>query len=201
MSEIESNTEEKSRFERFVDKLEARFKTRSGKDLKPKERADRAILRRCAGKTLAHSRAQAAVTFFELSPPRAMIHSSPTDDGYETAFLVTTLYCLTNGRGGGRLAQEMRLMARDDDKEEAVKRRIVRLLDCQEPERLAYHLRHTIKLLQSAGRGVNWYQLMKDLAYWYSPDRNVQRRWANDFARVSQDKDSDENKEGTTDAI
>ena len=197
----ETKTEQRSVIEKFVDRLEARFKTRLGEELKPKDKADRAILRRCAGKTLDQCRAQATVTFFETDPPSFRLGPNGGDDGYETAFLVTTLYCLTNGRGGGRLAQEMRLLARENDKEDALKRRLVRLLDCQQFERLAYHLRHTVKLLNSSGRGLNWYQLMKDLSYWHHPDRPVQRRWANDFARVPKPQDSSDNEKGSQDAI
>lgn len=62
----------------------------------------------------------------------------------------------------------------------AVEKRFMALL-ASHREDLAEHLRHGVSLLRAEGVGVDWRQLLRDLAWWDSDDRFVQRRWARDF--------------------
>lgn len=157
-----------------------------------KRRAERAILKRNAGKTLADSRG-ADLIFFGLSPPELWDEREGGRDRHERAFLLATLFCLAGGAKGSSLGTEMRLYAKDRDRESAVSRRLMVLLDCEEPERLAFHLRQLVKMLVSEGRGLDWYRLADDLRRWNHPDRIVQRRWADEFMRVP--KEPEENQD------
>ena len=159
-----------------------------------KRRAERAILRRNAGKTLADSRG-ADLIFFGLSPPKLWDEKEGGWDGHERAFLLATLFCLAGGAKGASLGNEMRLYAKERDRESAVSRRLMVLLDYVEPERLAFHLRQLVKMLVSEGRGLDWFRLAEDLRLWNHPDRIVQRRWADEFMRLPKESPEENNNE------
>lgn len=156
-----------------------------------RRRAERAVLKRNAGKTLADSRG-AELIFFGLSPPELWDEREGDWDGHERAFLLATLFCLAGGAKGASLGKEMRLYARERDRESAVSRRLMVLLDCEEPERLAFHLRQLVKMLVSEGRGLDWFRLAEDLRLWSDPDRTVQRRWADEFLGVPKETEEDQ---------
>lgn len=58
-----------------------------------------------------------------------------------------------------------------------IERRFVALLDTPR-DGLDEHLRHTMSLLRTHNVGVDWLQLLRDLRWWSSPARYIQRRWA-----------------------
>ncbi|MCS6803444.1 MAG: type I-E CRISPR-associated protein Cse2/CasB, partial [Dehalococcoidia bacterium] len=64
----------------------------------------------------------------------------------------------------------------------AVERRFIALL-MTEREELGDQLRHALSLLKSAGYGIDWRKLLRDIEAWSHPERLVQRRWARHFWR------------------
>lgn len=79
--------------------------------------------------------------------------------------------------GFNNLGRSMSFL-RDDSG--SIEKRFVALLNSDE-EDLPKHLRQIVSLLKSKDAPVNWYQLLKDIKYWSSDSRSVQRNWAKGF--------------------
>lgn len=63
---------------------------------------------------------------------------------------------------------------------DSIEKRFTALLNADE-EDLPTHLRQIISLLKSKDAPVNWLQLLRDIKFWSSENRNVQRSWAKGF--------------------
>jgi CRISPR system Cascade subunit CasB len=64
----------------------------------------------------------------------------------------------------------------------SIEKRFVALLNA-EREDLPDHLRHAISLLKAHDTPVHWAQLLRDLTWWDSERRSVQRDWARAYWR------------------
>ncbi|MCO5206240.1 MAG: type I-E CRISPR-associated protein Cse2/CasB [Anaerolineae bacterium] len=134
--------------------------------------AERARLRRNAGKSLAESH-EAIGLFFRLLP-----YGVPNWDEH-WFFLVATLYPLTTL---SRL-QPFGVTLRHVDQvahSHSFDRRVEVLINAT-PQQLPYRLRQIIKLAGSRHIAVHWPSLLADLTHWTHPDRFVQLRWARDY--------------------
>ena len=80
-----------------------------------------------------------------------------------------------------RFAAAFRRLWKERDETATVARRFAVLLEC-DPRDLATHLRHAVSLLKTDEIGLDWANLLFDLARWNDPDRRVQRRWSRDFS-------------------
>ncbi|SRR5258708_11860133 len=65
----------------------------------------------------------------------------------------------------------------------SIEKRFVALLNA-EREDLPEHLRHAVSLLKAHEIPVNWERLLRDLAWWDSERRSVQRDWARAYWRI-----------------
>ncbi len=63
---------------------------------------------------------------------------------------------------------------------DSIEKRFVALLDAHSDD-LPNHLRQMVGLLKANGVTINWLQLLKDINWWDSDGRDVQRRWAKSF--------------------
>lgn len=179
----------------FVGKLTRLYSKNADPPDIGKRRAERAILSRNAGKTLATERG-AKLIFFGLSPPEARDAECEIFwPGHERAFLLATLFCLARGARGKSVGQELRLYAAERERESAVSRRLMVVLDCQEPPRLAFHLRQIVKILVAENRGLDWARLAHDLWNWDDPKRSIQKQWADEFMRLPKESPEENNNE------
>jgi CRISPR system Cascade subunit CasB len=71
-----------------------------------------------------------------------------------------------------------------DEIEKRTEKRLVALLNSHLDD-LPKHLQHTISLLKSKDIPINWSQLLGDVQNWHREDREIQRRWARGFWRIS----------------
>jgi len=131
--------------------------------------ADRARLKRNAGKTVAEARG-INLLIYRLLPPGL----TPAQE--ETYFLVATLYPLAAEAKRGNLGVSLR-QAQKTTNRKGLDRRIEALLDA-ETSQLPFRLRQTIHYLQSNRVPVDWACLLTDLLQWNHPDRFVQKNWA-----------------------
>lgn len=145
---------------------------------------ERAILRRNAGHTL--SEARGCFWFYRLLDKDL---SGPWDA--ERAFLVATLMCgvrdpkrglAAQGDFGSAMAQLRHKSASGD----AIQRRFGILLDADFGDagaggELAFRLRQLVRLANSRDVPIPWESLLKDLGWWGSERRSVQKRWAASF--------------------
>jgi len=131
--------------------------------------ADRARLKRNAGRNMAEARG-VNLLVFRLLPPGL----SPAQE--EMYFLVATLYPLADSGSNGNLGSSLRQAQKNSNKK-GLDRRIEALLD-SDPVQLHFRLRQTIHYLQSNRVPVNWASLLTDLLHWTHPDRYVQQNWA-----------------------
>lgn len=146
--------------------------------------ADRARLKRNAGKTLAEARG-INLLIYRLLPPGL----SPSQE--EIYFLVATLYPLAASGNPGNLGASLR-KAQKNTNRKGLDRRIEALLDA-ETTQLPFRLRQTIHYLQSNRVSVDWACLLADLLQWNHPDRFVQKSWARAYystAELNQHSDS-----------
>lgn len=69
-----------------------------------------------------------------------------------------------------------------EPKKDSMEARFVALLNAH-PDDLDGHLRHVIRLLESAkpAQPFDWFRFFQDLLQWDHPDGHVQLRWARDF--------------------
>lgn len=65
-------------------------------------------------------------------------------------------------------------------------KRFRNILDAGDHESLAYDLGWFVRMAAQHDVGVNWRELLVDLAQFFAPDRSVQRRWAGAFFAKSQ---------------
>jgi CRISPR system Cascade subunit CasB len=65
----------------------------------------------------------------------------------------------------------------------SIEKRFVALLNAEHSD-LPEHLRHGISLLKAHEIPVDWERLLRDLAWWDSERRSVQRAWANAYWRT-----------------
>ncbi len=157
-------------------------------------RADLAVLKRNAGRTIAESHGAASV-FFRLYPPR------DRDRDEEIFFLVATLYGLNPRRLTGNFGKTMRALKKSGMAEDAADRRMSILLDSDfdlvdgfRPGggELAYRLRQYVKLAASKEVGVDWQQLLDDLRWWGHPQKRAQKRWARSYFGTTASAETEE---------
>ncbi|MDO4725074.1 MAG: type I-E CRISPR-associated protein Cse2/CasB [Comamonadaceae bacterium] len=99
----------------------------------------------------------------------------------------------------GRLAQ-LRKASSEHEYSRSIERRFIALLEA-DADTLHTHLRHAISLLKAAEIGLNYAQLLDDVALWMNARLDVDRlrqRWARDFYRAAQAlaENPNENPEG-----
>ncbi|MEZ4631642.1 MAG: type I-E CRISPR-associated protein Cse2/CasB [Deinococcales bacterium] len=84
---------------------------------------------------------------------------------------------------------------------ESLEKRFLALLNCQEENQLAHHLRQMIGIVKQAEVNLNYVKLLRDLIKWNSDDRYIQRHWAQDYYQglSPQKPSSDENAVETLD--
>jgi CRISPR system Cascade subunit CasB len=77
----------------------------------------------------------------------------------------------------------------EGQKKDSMEARFVALLNAH-PDDLDDHLRHAVRLLESAKppQPLDWFQLFADLLQWDHPEGHVQLRWARDFYRAKGSK-------------
>jgi CRISPR system Cascade subunit CasB len=102
-------------------------------------------------------------------------------------YVTATLFGLfPEHRDGYSLGRAFRPLAfpPKEPKKDSMEARFVALLNAH-PEDLDDHLRHAVRLLESAKppQPVDWFQLFGDLLQWDHPEGHVQRGWARDFYR------------------
>lgn len=148
------------RIEGFINKLE-------GLDT-----ADRARLRRNAGRSLEEARSVLGL-FYRLVPAGMYTR----DEG--RYFLVATLFPLAVGGSAGNLGNTLR-RAQTPTNRSGLDRRMEILLDA-DAEQLPFRLRQAVGFAQSQRMPVNWGQLLKDVLFWDDPRRETQRRWAQSY--------------------
>lgn len=135
----------------------------------------------------------------EMYPHVMRFNPSAYDE--RSYFLVASLFALWHQgsppRGGPtprNFGDSFRQVAQQSQSE-SIDRRFVALLNADRDE-LPDHLRHAVSLMRSAGQPVrvNWDQLLRDLRYWDSERRTVQRAWARGFwGRTDQSDDAPNN--------
>lgn len=97
----------------------------------------------------------------------------------------------------GRLAQA-RKTSSEREYSSSIERRFIALLEA-DADTLHTHLRHAISLLKAAEIGLNYAQLLDDIALWMTPHLDVDRlrqRWARDFYRTAQAENLNDTPEG-----
>lgn len=149
-----------------VDDLARRFVT----GLEALEPADRARLRRNAGKELGEARGAVGL-FYSLLP-----HDVPARHE-ESFFLVSTLYPLSRHVADGRDFGHALRRVRTPANAKGLDRRLERLLDADR-EQLSFRLRQALHYLSSQRGHVDVATLLVDLIAWNRIHRPVQRRWA-----------------------
>ncbi|CAN5546524.1 hypothetical protein BH23CHL5_BH23CHL5_02070 [soil metagenome] len=153
-----------------------------------RDRAALASLRRGLGKRVGQ-----APEMFPYVVPWLPTDAKPWEE--ERYFLVASLFAshplnwpeTGDPRHARNLGASMAQLAQKT-KSEGAERRFVGLLNA-DPEDLPHHLRSVVSLLASKDIPVDWNQLLNDLRWWDSPERNVQRRWARSFwGQAAQDQ-------------
>lgn len=87
----------------------------------------------------------------------------------------------------GQLAQ-LRQAGSEHGYSSSIERRFIALLEA-DADTLHTHLRHAISLLKASEIGVDYAQLLRDMALWMNPNLDVgdlRQRWARDFYRAAQ---------------
>jgi len=164
----EQATQKQSLDESFIAYLESIVK-----------RDDRAILahfRRGLGKEPG--------TAMEMFPYLARFTQNFYRSDENAYFLVASLFGMyptfswkADEKGQNNLGKSLSFLK---DQSDSIEKRFVALLNADE-EDLPNHLRQIISLLKSKEAPINWLQLLKDIKFWSSENRRVQRNWANGF--------------------
>ena len=101
-------------------------------------------------------------------------------------YIVASLFALHQGNWtsseSGRptnLGASFARLKRETDSD-SIERRFIAMLNCDADD-LPQHLRHAISLLKSHEVKVDFAQLLRDLRWWGSDRRTVQRQWARSF--------------------
>jgi len=134
---------------------------------------ERARLKRSAGQTLGEARE--ANFFYRLLPNGVPEYKEGI------YFLVATLYPMAENMPNGDFGVSLR-KARDEKNHKGLDRRVQALLDSDESQ-LPFRLRQAVHYLHSRPERVkvNWQELLKDLLWWDTVNRPVQRRWARNY--------------------
>jgi CRISPR system Cascade subunit CasB len=143
--------------------------TRFIEALKALDPADKARLKRNAGRTLSESR-NALGLFYRVLPRNV------PDSQHDTYFLLATLYPLADSSSDRNLGASVRRV-RDTRTAGGLDRRMAAILD-SDLAQLTFRLRQVVRLLHSHRVGVNWERLLRDLLQWNHADRWVQKAWA-----------------------
>jgi CRISPR system Cascade subunit CasB len=144
------------------------------KNLSRLDAADRARLKRNAGKALAEAEDVLAL-FYRLLP-----YGTPPYQE-EAYFLVATLYPLVPSGPAGNLGAALGQVRKRAPKfSKGIDRRIEALIDADESQ-LAFRLRQAVHFLASNRAGLDWACLLNDLLHWNHPDRFVQKEWARSY--------------------
>ncbi len=68
---------------------------------------------------------------------------------------------------------------------DSIEQRFIALLDADDAQQLAHHLRQLVQLARAGdGIRIHWVTLLDDLRYWNNDERRVQQRWAREFYRA-----------------
>lgn len=67
---------------------------------------------------------------------------------------------------------------------ESIEQRFIALLDADDAQQLAHHLRQLVQLARAGEVRIHWVTLLDDLRYWNDDERRVQHRWAREFYRA-----------------
>ncbi len=112
---------------------------------------------------------------------------------YVTATLFGSFPKHRNGRSLGTAFQTQR------DKSSSMEARFVALLNAH-PDDLDDHLRHIVRLLESAKppQPLDWFRLFDDLLQWDHPEGYVQLKWARDFYKHNNNSGGDTSQSSTT---
>jgi CRISPR system Cascade subunit CasB len=102
-------------------------------------------------------------------------------------YVTATLFGLfPKHRRGYSMADAFRPLAfpQKEAKKDSMEARFVALLSAR-PDDLDDHLRHIVRLLESAKppQPLDWFRFFEDLLQWDHPEGHVQLRWARDFYR------------------
>ncbi len=143
--------------------------------MRPDKRGDLAVLKRAAGYTIGEA-PDAAKVFYRLLP------YSVREQNEDVYFLVATLYGLNqyerlDHENFGKTLRDVKARTGSD----SIDKRFLALLDSPGDAELAYRLRQCIKLAASQLAGVDWARLIKDLLYWNTEDKTVQKDWARSY--------------------
>lgn len=96
-------------------------------------------------------------------------------------YIVAALFGLYPESGQtGNMGDTLRAVASAAGSEESTEKRFVILLKCHRDD-LFDHLRYAVGLAKSKDARINWDQLLRDIRYWNSEKRWVQRNWARSF--------------------
>lgn len=157
------------------------------KNLEGLDAGERARFKRNAGNTPEESRDVLGLFYKKLLYNPAL--SERNEDSY---FLVATLYPFEKRPKSKELPAEppppppnfadvLGQVARSNEKSrDGLDRRFERLLDA-DSQQLPFYLRREIQFLTTAGRKIDWAQLLHDILHWQSPERYIQRRWAREY--------------------
>lgn len=112
---------------------------------------------------------------------------------YVTATLFGSFPKHRKGRSLGAAFQTLR------SKSDSMEARFVALLNAHSDD-LGYHLRHIIRLLESAkpSQPLDWFRLFEDLLQWDHPEGHVQLKWARDFYKGNIRNEGDMPQSNTT---
>lgn len=83
-------------------------------------------------------------------------------------------------------------IARSEKNRDGIDRRFERLLDADN-QQLPFYLRREIQFLATAGRKLDWAQLLHDVLQWHHADRHIQRRWAREYFTAPAETESTPN--------
>lgn len=159
-------------------------------NLEKLEAAERAQLKRNAGRPLSESRGVMGMFYKQILPPQ--LAKDEIDQRDERYFLVATLYPFEKrdrekekGRELPTLPRSFGLslrQIRNEDNQKGLDRRMARLLDADD-QQLPFLLRQAVLYLtnQQQGRVIDWHALTYHVNQWSHPDRWVQRNWARDY--------------------
>jgi len=112
-------------------------------------------------------------------------------------YITATLFGLfpehRKGRSLGAAFQPLRA------KSDSMETRFVALLNAH-PDDLDDHLRHIVRLLESAKppQPLDWFRLFDDLLQWEYPEGHVQLKWAQDFYKSNKSSGGDTSRANTT---
>ncbi len=152
-----------------------------------RDRAALAHLRRGLGRTLGESG--------EMMP--YVVPFLPEKGRHDPYFLVAALFAShppEDNRKGISIGKAMCAVWVARDKTDSIEKRFVALLNANAND-LPHHLRTAIGLIkaESSLAPLDYQRLLKDLRHWNHANRDVQRRWAQDFWLKEKEKNEGSN--------